>query len=197
MILAGTCQWYIIRGDCINKPALVRRKHGDLTSFLDIILLYCPENLCKTLEFGMLETAWLCLSMWTVLLSLEWWRCQLTLKYNMNRDPGAEFCLPETCRHLEVLCCASQATAPTSFNSCNQQTIAECDKARVSAQHRLKTGRGEERDSRQILGRRSRCKALMFSPSVERVEMRLAVLHSVTVLSCTKHQEMRLFWMSL
>lgn len=35
-------------------------------------------------------------------------------------------------------------------------------------------------------------KALMFSPSVERVELRLAALCSVMALSCSKHQEMQL-----
>lgn len=44
IILAWTFQRYIIRGDCMNKPALVRRKHGDVTSFLDIILLYSPKK---------------------------------------------------------------------------------------------------------------------------------------------------------
>lgn len=68
MILAGTFLQYIIRGDRINKPALVRRKRGDVTSFLDIILLYSPQNLCKTPELWRLEAAWLCLCMWTVLL---------------------------------------------------------------------------------------------------------------------------------
>lgn len=44
IILAGTFQGHIIRGDRINKPALVRRKHGDVISFLVIILLYSPKK---------------------------------------------------------------------------------------------------------------------------------------------------------
>ena len=38
---------------------------------------------------------------------------------------------------------------------------------------------------------------LWCSPLQWRVETRLTVLHSVMVLSCSKHQEMQLFWMSL
>lgn len=44
IILAGTFQGHIIRGDRINKPALVRRKHEDVISFLVIILLYSPKK---------------------------------------------------------------------------------------------------------------------------------------------------------
>jgi len=49
LILAGT-SLRVLPWGCINKPALVRRKHGDVTSFLDIILLYSPQNLCKALQ---------------------------------------------------------------------------------------------------------------------------------------------------
>jgi len=54
------------------------------------------------------------------------------------------------------------------------------------------TGRGEGRvDRYQVVS--ADVKALMFSPSAERVETRLTVLHSVMALSCSKLQEMQLF----
>lgn len=182
MNLAGTFLRYIIRGDHINKPALVRRKHGDATSFLGIILLHSPQNLCMTLALWRLEAAWLCLSVRTALLRV----CSRIQSDEYAKSlwgiiwKEIEFCLPETCRHLEMFCRASRATAQSSFNSCNQQTTAECDKARVSAENGLGNREGRETVDRYQVGGAD-VKALTFSQSVERVETRLVVLHSVMV----------------
>lgn len=121
IILAGTFQGYIIRGDRINKPALVRRKHGDVISFLVIILLYSPKKTpwdTGALKAGGNLTVSLhvnCAAKGLLRDPPEWQIWQVTLRHYMKRDPGTELCLVETCRHLEMLCRESWTTTQCSF----------------------------------------------------------------------------------
>lgn len=115
MTLPGTVSWYIFRRDRINKPALVITSLGvwlhswissyftDYKTSLGTGALTAGGSLTASLHV-------LCAARGLLRSPPEGRTCQVTVRCYRKRGPGTEFCLPGTCRHLEMSCKLSHSS---------------------------------------------------------------------------------------